>query len=120
MGDFDPNWPHGHVTRDGRKARIICRDRRSPGFPIIALIGDGIMEAFDCFNLQGRVNGDGRLRPDDLLNAPAPKRVWEGAAVYMGPDLIPTLLNDVDLARGWSATIPGSRVTLVRIEFPAG
>jgi len=20
MTDFDPNWPHGHVTRDGRKA----------------------------------------------------------------------------------------------------
>jgi hypothetical protein len=68
MADFDPNWPHGHITRDGRKARIICTDAES-NFPIVALV-DGIAQHFTPAG-QYRV---GSLNHLDLLNAPAPKR----------------------------------------------
>lgn len=34
MSEFDPKWPHGHVTRDGRKARIICTDAKGR-YPIV-------------------------------------------------------------------------------------
>lgn len=61
--DFDPNWPHGHVTRDGRKARIVCTNARSQ-WPIVASVDHG-----DCeIVLRGG--------PDDFVNAPAPKRAW--------------------------------------------
>ncbi len=75
MSDFDPNWKYGHVTRDGRKARIICTDKQSE-YPIVALIRrDDVPEeeySVSC-NTEGRVykyESSGQ----DLLNAPAPMR----------------------------------------------
>ena len=47
---FDPLKPV--QTRDGRKARIICTDRKMDGFPILALIPShsGHMEHCYCFS----------------------------------------------------------------------
>lgn len=70
MTDFDPNWPHGHVTRDGRKARIICTDPGSHVYPIIALVGS----CPRSFTSGGRFSASGEHHHLDLLNAPAPKR----------------------------------------------
>lgn len=69
MTDFDPNWPHGHVTRDGRKARIISTNAVTESWPIIALVATKVPRTF---------TSDGRCSSgrggDDLLNAPALKR----------------------------------------------
>jgi hypothetical protein len=70
MTDFDPNWPHGHVTRDGHKARIICTDAGSHVYPIVALVGS----CPRSFTSGGRFSASGEHHHFDLLNAPAPKR----------------------------------------------
>ena len=74
--DFDPNWPHGHVTRDGRKARVVCMDANTHGdCPIIALCSDDAgRELATIHKSDGRFYG--ASRGFDLLNAPAPKREW--------------------------------------------
>jgi len=73
MADFDPAWPHGHQTRDGRKARVICTDAKGR-WPIIALTMDG-----DGNELPLWCGSDGRCEPyaSRLINAPPPKwKVW--------------------------------------------
>lgn len=78
MGEFSPDWPHGHQTRDGRKARIICRDRRAETFPIVALIETEYGENVICCTDEGLTPGS--TDRDCLINSPAPKKVWEGWA----------------------------------------
>lgn len=69
---FDPKWPHGHVTRDGKKARVICTDRQ--GYcSVIALISESGKEHPRSFHENGRCYPEADC-PDDLINAPAPKR----------------------------------------------
>lgn len=79
MTDFDPNWPHGHVTRDGRKARIICTLVNNPNLPIIALVQDeGGVEYGAAFEADGRRPGGREFdRGMDLINAPPPKRKFK-------------------------------------------
>lgn len=74
MGQFDPKWPHGHVTRTGKKARIICTDATEK-CPIVALVewSDGSFQ----LGLYGPDGKNQNIQSLDLLNAPAPKhRVW--------------------------------------------
>lgn len=70
---FTLDWPHGHVTRDGRKARIVCTDARGP-YPIVALIEAGNSEWLRRHALDGACQL--RCYDLDLLNAPAPKSEW--------------------------------------------
>ncbi|MDE3023832.1 MAG: hypothetical protein KGI54_18605 [Pseudomonadota bacterium] len=78
--DFDPNWSHGHVTRDGKPARILCWDAKGDQ-PIVAAVthADGT-ESIERYELDGLYYPAGvAIDGDDLLNAPAPKRkrtVW--------------------------------------------
>lgn len=67
---FDPAWPHGHTTREGNPARIICTDRDGEK-PIVYLArenGHGNELIFSCCR-DGRLVRliDDRL---DLINAP--------------------------------------------------
>lgn len=77
MTDFDPNWPHGHVTRDGRKARIICTDRKGKDYSIIALAqrasGDN-EEITLSYTSEGKYHADGTDSGADLFNAPELKQ----------------------------------------------
>ena len=80
---IDPKWPHGHVTRKGYPAEILCTDLRRPGFrdyPILARVtvpdgslspgASGNQELSHCTEF-----GISSLGSDyDLQNAPAPKR----------------------------------------------
>jgi len=80
---IDPKWPHGHVTRKGYPAEILCTDLRRPGFrdyPILARVtvpdgslspgASGNQELSHCTEF-----GISSLGYDyDLQNAPAPKR----------------------------------------------
>jgi len=71
---FDPDWPHGHVTVDGRKARIVSKEHKGRrGETIIAIVTNDICEEVKTY----LPNGEWIKGPYDgcnLLNAPAPKR----------------------------------------------
>lgn len=71
--EFDPNWPHGHVTRDGRKARVLCTDRAGR-WPLVALIESAGYEDVISCTREGRNDETpvSEESPLDLFNAPAP------------------------------------------------
>ncbi len=77
MSDFDPDWKWGHVTADGRKARIICRDANNTQ-PIVALItlanGQEVMESYEA---NGKYWDSVSNSLMDLQNALMPKRKFE-------------------------------------------
>lgn len=76
---FDPDWPHGHVTADGRKARIICKDYKGEnGETLLAIVTkesgkECVYEYYDNGHFMAR-DTNHKL---DLLDAPAPKRKFE-------------------------------------------
>ncbi|MDE3023201.1 MAG: hypothetical protein KGI54_15355 [Pseudomonadota bacterium] len=75
LTDFDPNWPHGHVTRGGLKARILCANAKG-AYPIIALITDENGTEFpNSTTYNGTAHGSSSKSDYDLFNAPAPKRI---------------------------------------------
>jgi len=64
-------------TRDGRPARIICTDRKSPnGPPIIALVDGDCGEILHTHSLNGRRIDDGRDHSFDLVNIPVKREGW--------------------------------------------
>ena len=63
-------------TRDGRSVRIICFNRESIGFPIIALIKNGDTEGVYQFDNKGRSNIDDEERGYDLMMLPEKKEGW--------------------------------------------
>lgn len=75
--EFTLDWPHGHVTRNGRKARIICTDAKDADYPVVALVEDETTgEYAEHFTAKGEYYSSGEKNSLDLLNAPAPKREW--------------------------------------------
>jgi len=55
--DFDLDWPHGHQTRAGQKARILARDLSSPHYPLavaIAYLENEGYEKLEKYTLDGR------------------------------------------------------------------
>jgi hypothetical protein len=115
--DFDPNWPHGHQTRDGRKARVIPERLAHPTLPVIAAVIDSAgSEHVYAVTHAGRFY-DGGTNGNDLLNSPAPVRVWEGWAVLIDGFQWPhCFASEVDAAK--FAAEQRGRVAPVRIEFP--
>ena len=63
-------------TRDGRSVRIICFNRESIGFPIIALVKNGDTEGVYQFDDKGRSNIDDEERGYDLMMLPEKKEGW--------------------------------------------
>ena len=66
-------------TRDGRKARLICVDRKGSDCPIAALTeyDYGSREAIQWCTRGGYYNNNGITSDDDLINAPVEHRVWQ-------------------------------------------
>ena len=62
-------------TRDGRKARIICFDRKGKQ-PIIALVKNGDIEGIYQFDSNGRSIIDDEKRGCDLMMLPEKKKGW--------------------------------------------
>lgn len=54
-------------TRDGRKARIICFDRKNDSEPIVALIDNNGYESSFNYNVNGRYNVDVEHRLDLMM-----------------------------------------------------
>lgn len=58
-------------TRDGRKARVICTDRKYSLYPVIALIeGDNDIENVAVFTKNGHYLYDNGNHQKDLIQAP--------------------------------------------------
>lgn len=90
LSEFDPDWPHGHQTRDGRRARIVCKDGHTMcgeySQPLVVLVDEqqirnvGTNSRAHTYCLDGifdPMGGDAHRRWD-LVNAPAPDPVVEG------------------------------------------
>ena len=77
--DFDPDWPHGHVSGGG-PARIVCTDAKGD-YPIHALVpGEDGKERLFSYTRSGRYHKDMRSHVLDIRNAPAPKKRIKGWA----------------------------------------
>ena len=73
--DFDPNWPHGHVTRNGLRyyGRLVGADGSSAGW-IEGLLGHELAEHDENgLYLNRHPKWTREDHPYDLVNAPAPK-----------------------------------------------
>lgn len=74
LSEFDPDWKYGHQTRDGRSARIICKDRKGSQYNLVVLVEDLkrneeivlVYKQNDIINLSSQSS-------IDLFNKPAPK-----------------------------------------------
>ncbi len=69
---FDPTKPV--QTRDGRKARILCTDLKTPdGYPLVVAVeySDGEAESLRRYASDGSFsNRETMYRPEDLINTP--------------------------------------------------
>lgn len=63
------------VTRDGRKARVICTDRLMEDFPICGLVDENGEEYYYSYTINGKhlINSDSDI---DLFFAPEKKEGW--------------------------------------------
>lgn len=117
--EFDPNWPHGHVTRNGCKARILATDIKGD-LPIAAAIED---EDFNEWVGSFRKDGQSCAYKSecDIINAPVPKRkftFW----VNVYPETINkqwsiALHNDKKYADMMAGV---QRIACIKIEFEEG
>ena len=65
------------VTRDGRRARIICTNRLDKSFPVIALVNNEDSEKCHSYTEFGKFNGYQTLDCElDLFFAPDKKSGW--------------------------------------------
>ena len=74
---FNPEKPV--QTRNGRKARIICDDRKSDR-PIVALIEQGDCEAVWNYDETGKIGGGPGEDANDLINIP--EKRWVNVNKY--------------------------------------
>lgn len=82
---FDPDKPC--QTRDGRKARIICKDRRHQQYPIVALLEAGGVESQTSHTKDGWLYDAGQSSPHDLINIPERMEGWVNIYAYTVGDL---------------------------------
>lgn len=93
------------VTRDGRKARIICTDREHSAkedYPIVALISMEENEEFCGYFTKNGEYIEGSERPSDLFFAPIKHEGWAniyanyGTCCSIYPTLEEALTNRID------------------------
>ena len=74
LSEFDPDWKYGHQTRDGRSARIICKDRKGSQYNLIVLVEDlkRNEEIIMVYKQNGMINSSLQYSTN-LFNKPAPK-----------------------------------------------
>jgi hypothetical protein len=117
--DFDPDWPHGHVTRAGRKARILSEIAgKAPYAYAAAYIDRDGYEHASTFTADGCFWADS-ISDDDLLNAPAPKRKFVGWLNFYGDNSIGGHIHETREGALASAHRCSLRAC-VRVEFEEG
>lgn len=78
LSEFDPAWPHGHVTRDGKPARIAIKLKNAQyAYGVVYATSDG-QEIVSHYTADGRFCAGSADHLSDLVNAPAPKRRIQG------------------------------------------
>ena len=89
---FDPHWPHGHETMDGKPARIVCHDavdadRAESAFPLVVLVtSNNSGEHALRYMSDGCYWGEGDDNAWDLRNRPAPKPAMWTVVFTDNPD----------------------------------
>ena len=74
LSEYLKNPTRPIVTRDGRAARVLCTDRISDTYPVVALVRDEEGEAVRTFHENGECFlMDESPDPCDLFFAPEPK-----------------------------------------------
>lgn len=63
------------ITRDGKSVRIICVDRFSDDYPIVALIRNKDKEVIECYTKDGKFL-ENNIYNCDLFFAPVKKNGW--------------------------------------------
>lgn len=71
------------VTREGKRVRIICVNRFSDDYPIVALIRNKDKEVIECYTKDGKFL-ENKIYNYDLFFAPVKKEGWIN--VYYGKD----------------------------------
>jgi len=93
---FDVNKPV--QTRDGRKARIICADRKFDKWSIVALV-EGVQGEEVVLRDKDGLSLSGRSNPSDLINIPEEKVTYHSVGLDS--------LNCLILGGSWPHTIKG-------------
>ena len=101
------------VTRDGRKARIICTDKKSEaGFSIVALIDNGKDELLETYTKEGYTYGTSY----DLFFALEKHEGWVNIFKNMSGGYVPGS-NIYDKKEDAEAGSSGLCVATVKIEW---
>ena len=74
-----------YLTRDGRKARCICTERRDGKYPVVCLVAAGATETIETYTVGGRFHYDQSVAGFDLVSE-APRVVTVEVWVALTPD----------------------------------
>lgn len=114
---FDPTKPV--QTRDGRKARIICTDRKGTEYPIIALVEDEDGEEGDyAFSATGSYWDSGEEMVDDLINIPEREVLY--ANVYSDDESDTGISQCIWLRRNNAARYPDRLLGVIKVTQENG
>ena len=106
-------------TRDGRKARIICFDRKIKYYPILALVTerDGNENAYE-YSMFGEKDIDNSLLDADLMMLPEKHEGWINICKNADEEYYTKgVFNSEEYARNNEANYTGSIVATVKIEW---
>lgn len=80
MFDLEDAKKRGAITRDGRKVRIICTDKKCARYTIVGLVEnrDGTEEV-ETYTTDGQCSLLASGHPRDLQNLPLEREVWVAA-----------------------------------------
>ena len=102
------------VTRDGRKVRIICTDRKG-ATPIIALVNDGLSEELGhAFYSDGKIFSD-EDNELDLFFAPEKHERWIN--LYKDGDIVYTSMDTFNTKKEAEIASCSTCVATVKIEW---
>lgn len=115
MRPYEPNWPHGYCTRDGKPVRVLCTDAIGRNGPIFGLVmlTEGLEVSCRWYS-NGLVWSSGEKSDADLMCADQkPKEYW---LCVGGGDI--TWHGSLDEARGLKAKFPGQNLSIYHaVEF---
>lgn len=102
------------VTRNGRKARVICTDRNSDNRPVVALVQGSVSENAYCYTRDGLFYGDTET-PGDLFFAPKKRTGWVN--IYNQPVMACGLIYGSEEEAKQSVDEDKTYIATVKIEW---